>query len=598
MSDAPILSIKNLMVEFPRAAKAPLVVIDHVSLDIQPGRVMGLVGESGSGKTMMALSAMGLIPSPGRALAGSVVLNGVDLLKKTEAELRKIRGRDVGIVFQDPLSSLNPVRPVGSLLIQSAMQHAKCSRTEATERAIEMLNAVGIVNARERIRSYPHEFSGGQRQRIMIALAAMNAPPLIVADEPTTALDATIQQQVLDLLKRGIGQKALFLITHDLRVAAEVCDHISVMRQGKIVESGAADEILACPQEKYTKKLIEAVPKFGHRELFISTKKEPTPCKPLLEMKDVEVSFKSGGRNFKALDRVSLMIRAGGSLGIVGESGSGKSTIAKSIMRIVNITSGQILIDGVDCKKVSGNQLRTLKRRVQMVFQDPYASLDPRWRVGRIVAEPLRAQGQESKDKIETRVAKLIEQVELPADTAQRFPVQFSGGQRQRICLARALTLTPELLIADEPVSSLDVTIQWKIAKLLKKVQQQYNLALILVAHDLPLVYQLTERIVVLYLGQIVEMGDTVGVLMQPQHPYTAALLFSSGKRISKEGALVSMDFGEPGSIFDPPVGCRFHPRCPISRPRCKTEIPSLRSLGNKGSVACHFPGELKIEEK
>lgn len=592
MSGASVLAVEDLKIAFPRPGGRPRAVVDGVSLAIGPGQTLGLVGESGSGKTMVALSVIGLVPKPGRVAAGRIAIDGEDLIGKSERELRAVRGGAVSIVFQDPLSSLNPVKPVGSLLVRSAMLHRDCGKREARQRAVEMLAAVGIPDAAQRIRSYPHEFSGGQRQRIMIALAAINSPALVIADEPTTALDPTVQLQILKLLKSVTAQSALLLITHDLGVAAGVCDGIAVMRDGRIVETGDAGDLLTAPRTAYAKALTDAVPRFGERR---ASRREtgPEPRKqPLLEVRDLEVSYEIGGRSFKAVDGVSLHVAATETLGIVGESGSGKSTIAKAVLQMVPRRKGEILFDGHSLSRDDRASRRVAERRVQYVFQDPYSSLDPRWRVGRIIAEPLLAQGATARAEVADIVADLVQQVGLPPDSVDRFPAEFSGGQRQRIGIARALSVRPDLLIADEPVSSLDVTIQRKIVTMLKSLQERYRLALVFIAHDLPLVYQVTDRVVVLYLGKIVEEGPTEKVLGAPQHPYTQALLSASMPESMKSAFARLSAEGEPASPLDPPSGCSFHPRCPIARPKCAEIAPVLAPHGEGGSVACHFPAE------
>lgn len=597
MSDQPILSIDELFVAFPQARGPSKNVVDGISLSIGKGKTLGLVGESGSGKTLAALSIMGLIPNPGRAVSGDILLNGQNLLAKTEEELRAIRGGEASIVFQDPLSSLNPVKPIGSLLVQSALLHQKCSREEAWERSVDILAAVGIPDPAERMRSYPHEFSGGQRQRIMIALAAINNPSLIIADEPTTALDATVQIQVLQLLKSMTVDSALLLITHDLNVTAGICDKIAVMRHGRIIETGNTDEILTNPQDPYTKALVAAVPRFGKRYLMDDGTKREKAAVPLLEVQDLAVSYKLAGRPFKAVDEVSFRVAPNETLGIVGESGSGKSTIAKAVLQMLRPSQGKITFEGHNIFPVRGRDMRDVRRRVQYVFQDPYSSMDPRWTVGRIIAEPMLVHALGSREEIAERVSELLDQVGLSPDAIDRYPAEFSGGQRQRIGLARALSVRPDLLIADEPVSSLDVTIQWKIAKLLKALQKEYKLALIFIAHDLPLVYQLTDRIIVLYLGQIVEEGPTDKVLSAPQHPYTAALLSAStGRSLAAETGNPKIK-GEPASPVDPPTGCRFHPRCPIAQPECAITAPLLARQNEEIAVACHFPGQSGLVE-
>lgn len=588
MSDT-ILQIRDLSIAFPHEDGTPKKVVDGISFSIDRGKTLGLVGESGSGKSMCALSIMRLIPTPGRVSSGQILLNDENVAAKSAREMRLIRGGSVSIVFQDPLSSLNPVRPIGALLVQSAQLHQGCSRKEAWNRAAEMLKAVGIPNAPTRMKSYPHEFSGGQRQRIMIALAAMNAPSLIIADEPTTALDTTIQMHLLELLKFVTRNSALLMITHDLGVASAICDELVVMRGGRVVESGLVTDILSNPRERYTKALVDAVPRFTGKNFKIFSAPAAAAPRPLLKVRDLEVTYELAGQSFKAVENVSLSVAANETLGIVGESGSGKSTIAKAVMQMVPVTGGEITFDGKAYAESTKRHTKELKCRMQYIFQDPYSSLDPRWIVKRIIAEPMRVHGLGGRAEINDRVAELLNQMELPASAADRRPAEFSGGQRQRIGLARALSVRPDILIADEPVSALDVTIQRKMLELLKRVQWEYKLALIFIAHDLPLVYQLTDRVAVLYLGQIVEEGPTKQVLGAPRHPYTAALKWASEAALNEEGDGLKIK-GEPASPLDPPAGCPFHPRCPIARPKCSTEIPVLTKSEEGVSVACHFP--------
>jgi len=594
MSHDTILEVDKLSVEFPQDLSAqPNVVVDDVSFAIKRGQMLGLVGESGSGKTMLALSIMGLVPGLGHPSSGRILLDGRNLLQASDDQLQGIRGGAVSIVFQDPLASFNPVRPVGSLLIRSVMLHQMCGEKEARDRSADMLSAVGIPNPRQRMDSYPHEFSGGQRQRIMVALAAINNPRLIIADEPTTALDATVQIQVLDLLKSLTADCSLLLITHDLSVTAGVCEKIVVMRKGKIVESGSSDNILNNPREPYTRALIDAVPRYGGQRLLTSDSSPAGQPQPLLEVRNLDVAFVQSGRSFKAVDDVSLTLNRNETLGIVGESGSGKSTIAKAMMQLLRPAAGRITFDGQNLQDANQHELREVRRRIQYVFQDPYASLDPRWTIGKIIAEPMHVHHAGTAGEVLDRVADLIEQVELPADAIDRYPAEFSGGQRQRIALARALGVGPDLLIADEPVSSLDVTIQLKIARLLKSLQKKYSLSLLIIAHDLPLVYQMTDRVAVVYLGQIVEQGLTEKVLRSPQHPYTASLLSASIPESFAAVAAKLRATGEPASPLAPPGGCRFHPRCALATAKCAATAPVLTRDDDGTDVSCHFPGKV-----
>lgn len=599
MSSDALLLVDSLSIEFPQGGAArPKTVVDEISFSIERGQILGLVGESGSGKTMAALSIMGLVPGLGHASAGRILLQGRDLLQASEEQLRRIRGSAVSMVFQDPLASFNPVRPIGSLLTRSVMLHEECGVKAARDRVAEMLSAVGIPNPAQRMHAYPHEFSGGQRQRIMIALAAINKPSLIIADEPTTALDATFQIQTLDLLKSLTSDCSLLLITHDLSVTAGVCDKIAVMRKGKIVESGSADDILSNPQEPYTKALIDAVPRFNGRRLLGSNELATQQQPALLEVRNLEVTYTQSGRSFKAVDNISLHLKPNETLGVVGESGSGKSTIAKAVMQMLRLSAGKILFDGKDLQNLDSHDAHEARRRIQYVFQDPYASLDPRWSIRRIIAEPMRVHQLGTVSEINKKVTQLIEQVELPADAIDRYPAEFSGGQRQRIALARSLGVGPDLLIADEPVSSLDVTVQLKIARLLKSMQEKYSLSLMFIAHDLPLVFQMTDRVAVIYLGQVVEQGPTNKVLHNPQHPYTVSLLAASTAESFASIAASLRGAGEPASPLDPPSGCRFHPRCPIATARCATTAPATTHSDDGVEVSCHYPGKVVYQRR
>ena len=596
MTAGPVLELDDLTIAFPKRGGDETRVVDGVSLSLQPGRTLGLVGESGSGKSMIALSIMGLVPSPGRVAGGRIRLGDHDISSMSERRLRAIRGGQVGMIFQDPLAAFNPVKPIGSNLIATAMRHTGCTRADATSRAVQALRAVGIASPEERLAAYPHELSGGQRQRVMIALATINDPDLILADEPTTALDTTIQAQILALLNRRRDTSAMIMITHDLGVAAEVCDTVAVVHRGRVVEHGPVEQVLAQPKEPYTRALLDAVPTFDPAHRLVSGVPAGAEEAPILTTRDLRVTFDVGGRPLHAVDGVDLTIRRGETVGVVGESGSGKSTIARTLMRMLRPAGGEIRFQGRDIAQATGAALKALRRHVQMVFQDPYASLDPRWTIRRILAEPLRAQKVSAGAAAHATVDRLIDQVGLPDGTADRLPVQFSGGQRQRIGIARALALRPDLIVADEPVSALDVTIQRQIVRLLKQVQLEYGNALLVIAHDLALVYQITDRIVVLYLGRIVEEGPTAAVIAEPYHPYTAALLSAAPVPDPGRRRRPVVLRGEPPSPLDPPSGCRFHPRCPIARDRCAVETPPLLKDAAGRKVACFYPGEVAVD--
>ena len=525
MSAASVVDVTGLTIAFPRANGEDQIAVKDVSLSIQNGEAVALVGESGSGKSMIGLSLAGLVPKPGRIVAGQVAVNGYEINNLSDGALRKIRGIHVGMIFQDPLSSLNPVKPVTSPFMRTLMRLPGMTRLEARERTISAMEAVGIPNAAKRLRDYPHQFSGGQRQRLMIALAMMNRPAVVVADEPTTALDAMVQSQILDLLETRLSETSLLFITHDLSVAARLCQRIVVMQAGRVMETGDVGAILRSPQSSYTRALVAAVPRFLRSDKAKPFEDSSEQCDPLLRVETLRVAYGRGDRASEVVKGVSFSLSHGEALGIIGESGSGKSSLAKAILRLLPDVSGRVVYKGRDLSQGTERELRAVRPKMPFIFQDPYASLDPRWSVGQIVAEPLRYHGGSSVGEMAKRVAQVLEDVGLPADAVNRYPSEFSGGQRQRIAIARALVLHPEILIADEPVSSLDVTIQKQIIDMLKRLREKYAIALVIIAHDLPLISQICDRILVLQDGQVVEEGAAGDVIGAPQHPHTRALI-------------------------------------------------------------------------
>ncbi|MFD8694543.1 ABC transporter ATP-binding protein [Kitasatospora purpeofusca] len=513
-----VLKVTDLTVEFDGTT-----AVDGVGFELAAGDTLGLVGESGSGKSTTALALLRMLPAGGRITGGSVELDGQDLAALPEPALRALRGRRIAMVFQDPMSSLNPVLTVGRQLDEALRAHgAHPDRRERAARAVELLDLVGIPDAAGRLRDHPHRFSGGQRQRIMIALALANDAEVLVADEPTTALDPTVQRQILDLLTR-INRRtgtALVVISHDLGVIARTCRRLLVMRHGKVVESGTTAELLGAPQHPYTRQLLAAVPRL-ETPSGAAANSVPGP-EPLLTVTGLRKTYGSRRRAVTALDGVDLELHPGETLGLVGESGSGKSTLARALVQVHAPSGGAIRFRGEEFGR--GGE-RTARREVQLVFQDPYSSLNPRMTAGQIVAEPLIAHGLGDRAARAKRVAELLEQVGLDPASADRHPRAFSGGQRQRIGIARALAPEPSVLICDEPVSALDVSVQAQVLDLLARLQRDLGLAILFIAHDLAVVRQVSHRIAVLHGGRIVETGPADRVVTAPEHPYTAELL-------------------------------------------------------------------------
>ena len=505
--------------------------LDGISFDVEAGQITAIIGESGSGKSVACYSMLGLVPMPpGRLDGGSAHFDGQDLLKISAAERRAIRGRDIAMIFQDPMTGLNPFMRIGAQLIEPLRVHRGVAKPEARKRAIELLGEVGIRDPESTVNCYPHEFSGGMRQRVMIAMALINEPRLLIADEPTTALDVTIQAQILALIaelqkSRDIG---VLLISHDLAVVADIADRISVMQDGRIVEHGDRAAIFEHAAHPYTRKLLAAIPS-GTKISTTEPADKPHNDAPdegaLIRVAQLKTWFHSGREVVKAVDDVSFEIRRGEVLGLVGESGSGKSSLGRSLLRLVPISGGQVTFDGVDITGLKGAALKNLRRRMQMIFQDPFASLNPRMSVFDTLAEPLLLHGIESRQSVASAVLKLMDDVGLARSAVRKYPHEFSGGQRQRIATGRALATRPEFVVADEPVSALDVTIQAQILALMEQLVREYGLTLLFVSHDLAVVKRLADRIIVLYRGRIVEQNTGERLFASPQQPYTRQLL-------------------------------------------------------------------------
>ncbi|RWP88043.1 MAG: ABC transporter ATP-binding protein [Mesorhizobium sp.] len=530
----PILDIANLCVSV-RGEDGEREVVSDLSITLSRGETLCIAGESGSGKSMTALAIMQLLPQPSaRISSGKIHLGDTDLTTLDERRMRRIRGDHIAMIFQEPMTSLNPVLSIGRQLTESIEAHTSLSQGEARQRAIEALKAVRISEAESRLKQFPHELSGGMRQRVMIAMALALEPDVLIADEPTTALDVTVQGEVLELLRDLQRQHgtSVILITHDMGVVAEMADRVIIMRHGRMVEEGKTADIFARPQADYTRELLAAVPRIGSG-IGRQKSRDAETAMPanVAEVNDLHVRFDLHGgffgrvtRRVHAVEGVSFSIAPNETLALVGESGCGKSTTAKALAGLVPY-SGGVVIGGRNLSGLGRDERKAVRRDVQMIFQDPYASLDPRMRVGDLVAEPLLIHGIASKQERSDRVAALFERVGLSADQMELYPHEFSGGQRQRVCIARALALRPKLIIADESVSALDVSVQARVLDLLKELQREFGVAYLFISHDMAVVENISDRVAVMYLGQIVEMGTRDQVFSNPRHPYTRRLI-------------------------------------------------------------------------
>ncbi|MER8704369.1 ABC transporter ATP-binding protein [Mesorhizobium sp. M1088] len=529
----PVLSVSGLSVAV-RGEEGERDVVSDLTFGLTRGETLCIAGESGSGKSMTALAIMGLLPQPAARIgSGSIRLGDQDLAALSESGMRRIRGDRIAMIFQEPMTSLNPVLSIGRQLTEAIDAHTSMSRSNSRLRALEALKAVRIPDAERRLEHYPHELSGGMRQRVMIAMALALNPDVLIADEPTTALDVTVQGEVLELLRdlqREHGTSVI-LITHDMGVVAEMADRVIIMRDGRMVEQGSAADIFNRPQADYTRELLAAVPRIGGGRTVEERQDAANMPAELVSVSDLHVRFDLHGGFFSRVDRrvhavegVSFSIAPHETLSLVGESGCGKSTTAKAIAGLVPYT-GSILIGGQDLSALSRKERKAVRRNVQMIFQDPFASLDPRMRVGDLVAEPLLIHGLGDREQRHAQIAALFERVGLSADQMERYPHEFSGGQRQRICIARALALRPKLIIADESVSALDVSVQARVLRLLKELQREFGVAYLFISHDMAVVENISDRVAVMYLGQIVEMGTRDQIFSNPRHPYTKRLI-------------------------------------------------------------------------
>ena len=661
-----VLSVRNLSIDAMGADGNPIHLVQDVSFDVFEHEVLGLVGESGSGKSLTMLAVLGLLGPGLKIVAGSIVLRGQELTAMSFADLQKVRGKTVSIIFQDPLTTLNPVLRIGEQIAEAIRLHNPGkSKPEVKARVIELLTLVGIPNPDRRFSQFPNEFSGGMRQRVVIAMAMANEPDLLIADEPTTALDVTIQAQVMQVLAevRARTGAAMVLITHDLGLVSEYADRLAVMYSGRIVEQAPGELLFSDPKHPYTAGLIASLPQIDHKVAALYSipgfvpdpRKRPSGCpfhprcaigrdrpecssddpplrviapkrdvachfyeetpewlslqrqisaipaeaavaakddsKVVLKVANLQKVFNIGGAAFRshklhALRDISFDLRSGKTLGIVGESGCGKSTLARVLLRLADASGGDVFLNGSPLFKLRGNELRERRRDLQVVFQDPYSSLDPRMKIHDVIAEPLRISGTYKRE----RVDQLLEHVGLPPEAGQRRSPEFSGGQRQRIAIARSLALNPDVLILDEAVSALDVSIQAQVINLLMKLQKEMGLTYVFISHDLSVVRHISDEVMVMYLGRVIEQGPTEAVFDRPSHPYTRALLAAIpqiGGKSDTEGLIAKGDLPNP---MNPPSGCTFRTRCPMAQPVCAEKEPPLVSHGQPGhEAACHF---------
>ena len=679
--NTPLLQIKDLHTDI-EIRSGVVRALSGVDLHVNPGETLGIVGESGSGKTMTALSLMGLLPQGGSVSSGQIILDGQDLTKLALKEKRKLRGTKVGMIFQDPLTSLNPTMKIGLQVCEPLRVHEKMSKKDALERAVEILKRVGMPRPEVVINNYPHQLSGGMRQRVMIAMALVCKPRILIADEPTTALDVTTQMQILDLIDelRDEYKMGVILITHDLGVVAGHTDRVAVMYAGRIVETAPTKTLFTEPKHRYTSSLMAALPE---RALAAGTKLFSIPGAPpsltnlpvgcrfaarclwatdecragypdlsgdethtfscfhpvqegdespavlqgkldsnktdgaaadvpqishetLLDVKEASREYESAGSGFfkrekgvvSAVDRVSITVKKGETYGLVGESGCGKSTVGRLIAGLEPPSGGAIELDGRDLATLKGRDAVRIHRDVQMMFQDSYAAMDPRMRIDQILAEPMSIQKTGNARQITGRIMEILEQVGLTEEILDRYPHEFSGGQLQRIGFARSLTLAPDLIVADEPVSALDVSVQAQVLNLMKDLQQELGLSYLFISHDLAVVQYMADRIGVMYLGRIVEEGPAHEVVKNPKHPYTKALIDSipvPDPEFKHDDSAIKLT-GEPPSAVNPPEGCRFRPRCPFAGEECKVQ-PMLTDETHR--VACHHPLlQLSVKEE
>ena len=599
----PILSAKDFDIRF-RTPDGDVHAVKSVSFDVVEGECLGVVGESGSGKSQLFLGAIGLLAGNGSA-AGSVLYRGQELVGASAGQLNDIRGSKITMIFQDPLTSLTPHMRIGDQIIETLVTHKKLDKAEAERRALATLELVRIPEGKRRMRQYPHELSGGMRQRVMIAMATVCGPDLLIADEPTTALDVTVQAQILEIMRdlRKELNTSIVLISHDMGVIASMCDRVQVMRYGEFVETGPADDIFYKPKHPYTHMLLEAMPRIDRPQRPGRVPlKALAPSSPiLLEVDDVKVHFpiKISGTVFpkykplRAVDGVSFTLKQGETLGVVGESGCGKSTLARAVLRLLPKTTGTVVWAGRDLTEADKNELRHLRKEFQIVFQDPLASLDPRMTIGESIAEPVRSlQPGLPRALVNERVRAIMEKVGLDPAWINRYPHEFSGGQNQRVGIARAMILQPKLIVCDEAVSALDVSIQAQIIDLILSLQAEFGMSLIFISHDLSVVRQVSHRVMVLYLGRVVELASRDAIYQDPRHPYTKALISAvlvpdpKAERTRARRLLT----GELPSPLDTRSALMFLKSKRIDDPEAVQYVPQLIEVADGHFVAEHDP--------
>ena len=569
-------------------------VVAGLSFSVEPGESVGLVGESGSGKTQTALAILGLLPAAA-TISGSIRFDGIELLTADEDEMNALRAERIAIVFQDPLQALNPYLRIGQQIRRILLQHGLASGREANERVIEMLERVGLPDPKRQFGAYPHQLSGGMRQRAMIASALIAEPDLLIADEPTTALDVTVQAQILELLASIRDDTALLLITHDLGIIAGHCERMLVIEQGGLVEEGPTRQVFAAPQSRHMARLLEAAPRLdrdGVRETVVG--------KTVLDVQAAAVSFREhgshrGDRRLRAVRDVTLQVRSGETVAVVGESGSGKSSLFRAVLGLIPLQSGIVSFLGERLPDDVRSRALSVKRELQLVFQDPVGSLNPQMIAGEIIGEPLLVHAPElGADERRRRVLHILEKVGLPDAFVTRFPHELSGGQAQRVAIARALIMKPSVLICDEAVAALDGAVRNQILALLEGVQDETGLSIVFISHDLAVVRGISHRVLVMYLGRLVELADSARLFTRPRHPYTRALIDAVPVPDPAAARSKQIIAGEVPSILAPPSGCAFHPRCAYAQDRCIAERPNERIVDGV-TVACHRADEIDL---
>ncbi len=554
-------------------------VVDGVDLFVERGESVGLVGESGSGKTQSALAILGLLPRRAR-VSGSIEFDDRQILGASERELDTLRARRIGMVFQDPMQALNPYLRVGAQLRQILVRHGLAQGREADASVVAMLARVGLPDPERQFRAYPHEMSGGIRQRAMLAAALIADPDLLIADEPTTALDVTVQAQILELLEEIRDDTALLLITHDLGIIAGHCEHMIVLERGRVVDAGPTTAVFAAPGHPHTRRLIEVAPRVDRGEPLAAV-----AGKTVLSVDGAVVDYDE----LRAVSDVGFALRTGETLAVVGESGSGKSSLAGALLGLVPMSGGRVVYAGAALAPAVRKRALAVRRDLQLVFQDPVGALNPQQRVAAIVAEPLLVHEPGlGRSRRRSRVVTALEQVGLGEEYLRRYPHELSGGQAQRVAIARALILGPKVLVCDEAVAALDGSVRKQVLELLRRVQAETGLSLIFISHDLAVVRTIAHRVLVMYMGRLVEFGDSERLFTAPRHPYTRALLAAVPVPDPVAGPRGAPLGGEVASLLDPPPGCVFHPRCPLAESRCGIEPPKARDLDGV-RVACHL---------